>query len=101
MEVAFRKGSKESLAALLKHEFFAVYKTKGKRKGKKEVDIYQALEFRMGVDLPEKCRTGYSDKESVEILVKGLFYAPACDIRRANCDLRKDRFIFQKDAKQD
>ena len=34
MEVAFRKGSKESIVALWKHEFFAVYKTKGKRKGK-------------------------------------------------------------------
>jgi hypothetical protein len=101
MEVAFRKGSKESLVALWKHEFFAVNKTKGKKKGKKEVDIYQALEFRMGVDLPEKCRIGCSDKESGEIWVQGVFYAPACDIRRANCELRKDRFIFQKDAKQD
>jgi hypothetical protein len=73
MEVAFRKGSKESLVALWKHEVFAVYKTKGKRKGKKEVDIYQALEFRMGADLPEKCRTGCSDKESGEIWVQGVF----------------------------
>ncbi len=68
-----RKGSKESLVALWKHEFFAVYKTKGKRKGKKEVEIYQALEFRMGVDLPEKCRTGLYDKESGEIWVQGVF----------------------------
>ena len=85
MEVAFRKGSKESLVALWKHECFAVYKTKGERKGKNEVDIYQVLEFRMGAHLPAKCRTGLSDKESGEIWVQGVFYAPACDIRRANC----------------
>jgi hypothetical protein len=55
----------------------------------------------MGAHLPAKCRTGLSNKESGEIWVQGVFYAPACDIRRANCELRKDRYIFKKDAKED
>ncbi len=87
--------------ALWKHEFFAVNKTKRKIKGNTEIDIYQALEFRIGADLPAKCRKGLSEKEQSEIWVQGMFYAPACNIRRANCELRKDHYIFQKDTKED
>ena len=101
MQVAVRKPSKETSLALWKHEFFAVKKTKRKNKGKHEFDIYQALEFRQGADLPAKCIKGLSDKQKSEIWVQGTFYAPSCDIRRANGDLPKDRYIFQKDTKKD
>jgi len=47
-----------------------------------ELDIYQAVEFRMGGDLPAECKEGLSDKELVEIWVKGLYFAPAERIRR-------------------
>jgi hypothetical protein len=53
MQVAVRKPSKEtSVRGVMK------------RKGKKEIDICQALEFRRGVNLPAKCRKGLSEKET-------------------------------------
>ena len=101
MQVAVRKPSKGTLITLWLHENFAVYQNKAKPKGKRELDIYQAVEFRRGGDLPAECKEGLSDKELVEIWVKGLYFAPAERIRRARRDLRKDRYIFQKDTPLD
>jgi hypothetical protein len=54
MEVAVRKPPS---IALWRHEFYAVFSSKPRLKGgKKDVDIYQALEFRKGMELPEECR---------------------------------------------
>jgi hypothetical protein len=42
---------------LWQHEFYAVNTRKCRRNtAKQEVDIYQALEFRKGSDMPEECR---------------------------------------------
>ena len=57
MEVAVRKPSKGLSIALWRHEFYAVFSSKPRLKGgKKDVDIYQALEFRKGIELPVECR---------------------------------------------
>ena len=98
MQVAVRTPSKGTSIALWLHEFFAVYARKRQGKtAKKVVEIYQAVEFRKGCDMPVECRVGLSEKELEDIWVHGVFYAPASVIRRANVELRKDRFIFQKD----
>ena len=68
---------------------------------KNDIDIYQALEFRKGSDMPIECREGLSEKERSAIWVHGVYYAPASVIRRANKELRKDRYIFQKDTRDD
>ena len=52
MQVAIRKPTKGTLVPLWLHEYFAVHKSKVKVKGKREVDIYQAMEFSAGQDLP-------------------------------------------------
>jgi len=102
MQVAVRKPTKGSSITLWLHEFFAVYSRKyAGNAAKKEVDIYQALEFRKGADMPEECRAGLSEKQRGDIWVHGVYYAPASVIRRANEGLRKDRFIFQKDNSED
>ena len=97
MQVSVRKTSKGTSIPLWKHDFYAVYKTKGKYNGAKDVDIYQALEFRVGSEMPLECRNGLSVKQLSEIWVQGVYYAPAADVRRSNPELRRDRFIFQKD----
>ena len=64
MQVAVRKPSKGTSIALWQHEFFAVNTRKCRgNTAKQEVDIYQALEFRKGSDMPEECRAGLSDKK--------------------------------------
>ena len=73
----------------------------GERQQKNDIDIYQALEFRTGSDMPVECRAGLSEKERTAIWVHGVYYAPASVIRRANKELRKDRYIFQKDTSDD
>ena len=98
MQVAVRMPSKGTYVTLWMHEHFAVYKNKSKPKGKRELDIYQAMEFRTGGDMPVDCRVGLSEKELAQIWVKGIYYAPAARIRRARQDLRRDRYIFQKDT---
>ena len=98
MQVAVRKPSKGTYVTLWLHEHFAVYKNKAKPKGKRELDIYQAVEFSTGRDMPAECKEGLSEKELVDIWVKGVYFAPAARIRRARQDLRKDRYIFQKDT---
>ena len=45
MQVAIRKPTKGMLVPLWLHEYFAVHKSKVKVKGKREVDIYQAMEY--------------------------------------------------------
>ena len=98
MEVAVRKPSKGPSIALWRHEFYAVFSSNPRLKGgKKEVDIYQALEFRKGTELPEEFAEGLSEKQRTDIWVQGVYYAPAAIIMRANTGLRKDRYIFQKD----
>ena len=63
MEVAVRKPSKGPSIALWRHEFYAVFSSKPRLKGgKKDVDIYQALEFRKGMELPEEFGEGLSEK---------------------------------------
>ena len=102
MQVAVRKPSKGTSIALWQHEFYAVNTRKCRRNtAKQEVDIYQALEFRKGSDMPEECRAGLSEKQLEAIWVHGVYYAPASVIRRANEGLRKDRFLFQKDNSDD
>jgi hypothetical protein len=102
MQVAVRKPSKGTSIALWRYEFFAVSARKWRIKAaESEVDIYQALEFRKGSDMPLECRAGLSEKEGEDIWVHGVYYAPASVIRRANVELRKDRFIFQKDTSDD
>ena len=101
MQVAVRMPSKGTYVTLWMHEHFAVYQNKWKPKGKREFDIYQAMEFRIGGDMPVDCRVGLSEKELAEIWVKGIYYAPAARIRRAREDLRRDRYIFQKDTALD
>ena len=102
MQVAVRKPSKGTSIALWQHEFYAVNTRKCRRNtAKQEIDIYQALEFRKGSDMPEECRAGLSEKQLEAIWVHGVYYAPASVIRRANEGLRKDRFLFQKDNSDD
>ena len=101
MQVAVRQPRKGNLVALWIHEFFAVHTNKVKSKGKLQLDIYQAMEFSLGGDMPVQCRIGLSEKQLSEIWVKGRYFAPAARIRRANPELRKDRFIFQKDTALD
>ncbi len=98
MEVAVRKPSKGPSIALWRHEFCAVISSNPRLKGgKKDVDIYQALEFRKGLELPEEFAEGLSEKQRTDIWVQGVYYAPVAIIMRANTGLRKDRYIFQKD----
>ena len=101
MQVAVRQPRKGNLVALWIHEFFAVHMNKVKSKGILQLDIYQAMEFSLGGDMPVQCRIGLSEKQLSEIWVKGRYFAPASRIRRANPELRKDRFIFQKDTALD
>ena len=102
MQVAVRKPSKETSIALLRNEFFAVSARKWREKAaESEVDIYQALEFRKGCDMPLECRARLSEKEGEDIWVHGVYYAPASVIRGANVELRKDRYVFQKDTRDD
>ncbi len=102
MEVAVRKPSKGTSIALWRHEFYAVFTQKLRGKAaKNDIDIYQALEFRTGSDMPVECRAGLSEKERTAIWVHGVYYATASVIRRANKELRKDRYIFQKDTSDD
>jgi hypothetical protein len=54
---------------LWKHEFYGVYKNKTKTKSKRDVEIYQVLEFRIGGDMPPECREGITDAERDEIWV--------------------------------
>jgi hypothetical protein len=56
MQVAISKPTKATLVPLWLHEYFAVYKSKVKVRGVREVDVYQAVEFRAGQDLPLKLR---------------------------------------------
>jgi hypothetical protein len=85
MQVAVRTASKGTSIALWLHELFAVYARKRQGKtAKKVVEIYQAVEFRKGCDMPVECRVGLSEKELEDIWVHGVFYAPASVIRRAN-----------------
>ena len=67
MQVAIRKPTKGTLVPLWLHEYFAVHKSKVKVKGKREVDIYQAMEFSAGQELPLQLRNGMSEKEQEEI----------------------------------
>jgi hypothetical protein len=67
MQVAVRQPRKGSLVALWIHEFFAVHTNKVKSKGKLELDIYQAMEFSLGVDMPVQCRKGLSERQLSEI----------------------------------
>lgn len=102
MEVAVRKPFKGPSIALWRHEFYGVNASKPRLKASKtDVDIYQALEFRKGSDLPEEYLEGLSGKQLTEIWVQGVYYAPASIITRANVELRKDRYIFQKDTADD
>jgi hypothetical protein len=96
MQVAVRKPRKGKFVALWIHEFFAVHTKMVKSKGKYDLDIYQAMEFSLGVHMPVECRMGLSERQLSEIWVKGRYFAPASRIQRANPELRKDRFIFQK-----
>ena len=91
MQVAIRMPTKGTLLPLWLHEYYAVHKSKIKVNGKREVDIYQAMEFSAGQDLPLKLRKGMSAKEHDQIWVKGVFFAPAATIRRAHPELHKDR----------
>ena len=97
MQVAMRTTS----IPLWKHEFYAVCKTKGKFNGAQDLHIYQALEFSAGSEMPLQCRNGLSVKQLSEIWVQGVYLAPAADVRRSNPELRKDRYIFQKDNVDD
>jgi hypothetical protein len=101
MEVALRKSPNGKGMPLWKHEFYGVYKTKTKTKNKRHVDIYQVLEFRIGGDMPPECREGLTDAERHEIWVKGMYFAPAINIQRANLDLRHDRYIFQHNTTEE
>ncbi len=96
MQVAIRKPTKGTLVSLWLHEYFAVYKSKVKVRGEREVDIYQAVEFRVCQDLTLKLRNGMTAKEHLQIWVKGMYLAPAARIRRAHPELPRDRYIFQK-----
>ncbi len=51
--------------------------------------------------MPLECWAGLSEKKGEDIWVHGVYYAPASVIRRANVELRKDRYIFQKDTSDD
>ncbi len=96
-----RNPSKGMLFTIWIHEYFAVYKNKVKSKAKRELDIYQVIEFRIGGDMPPQCKLGLSEKELAQVWVLGVYYAPAARIRRANQFLLKDRYIFQKDTALD
>jgi hypothetical protein len=51
--------------------------------------------------MPPECRKGITDAERDEIWVKGMYFAPAINIRRANVDLWNDRYIFQNNMKEE
>jgi hypothetical protein len=103
MEVAVRKPSKKTSIALWRHKFYTVYTRQWREKpAKKDVEIYQALlELRKGLDMPVECRAGLSAKQCSDIWVHGVYYASASVIRKTNIELRKDRYIFQKDNSDD
>ncbi len=91
MQVAVRKPSKGTSIALWQNDFCAVSARKWRvNAAENEVDIYQALEFRKGFDMPLECRAGLSEKEGEDIWIHGVYYAPSSVIRRANVELRKD-----------
>ncbi len=101
MQVAVRKPSKGTSIALWQHEFYAINTIKCRRNtAKQEVDIYQALEFRKGSDMPEECRAGLSEKQLEAIWVHGVYYAPASVIRRANEGLRTAKGQFYISERQ-
>ena len=83
MQVAVRQPRKGNLVALWIHEFFAVHMNKVKTKGKLQIEIYQAMEFSLGGDMPVQCRIGLSEKQLSEIWVKGRYFAPASRSRSA------------------
>ena len=75
MQVAVRKPSKETSIALLRNDFFAVSARKWREKAaESKVDIFQALEFRKGCDMPLECRARLSEKEGEDIWVHGVYY---------------------------
>jgi hypothetical protein len=78
MEIAVRKPSKETPIALWRHEFYSVYTRKLRGKAaKNNIDIYQAMEFRKGSNMPVECREELSEKQCSDIWVHGVYYAPA------------------------
>ncbi len=93
-----QEADKRNVSAIMVTRIFAVYKSKVKVRGEREVDIYQAVEFRAGQDVPLKLRNGMTAKEHLQIWVKGMYLAPAARIRRAHPELPRDRYNFQKDT---
>ena len=55
MLVAVRNPMKRTKMVFWKHEFYGVYDTRA-RELKHDPDIYQALEFRKGADMPAECK---------------------------------------------
>ena len=51
--------------------------------------------------MPDEFLEGLCGKQLTDIWVQGVYYAPASIITRANVELRKDRYIFQKDTADD
>ena len=96
--VAVRKPTKGTLVTLWLDEYFAVYKNKVESKG-----IGYLSSHRGGICLRNvgwDCLTTNSlPKYGLKCFT--LPFAPAARIRKANLDMRKDRYIFQKDTALD
>jgi hypothetical protein len=89
MRCAERKGSS---MMLWQHEFFMVIKPA--TRGPPKPYVYQALEFRLDVHLPEDEVERMVRKQQKEVWVCGVAYAPALVVRKLNVAEMRKGYLF-------
>ena len=74
----------ESSILLWQHEFYYVLEREevmGRKQAPPKPYLYQAIEFRKGIELPLEEKEGLSRKQLGEMWVQGVAYAPALNVR--------------------
>ncbi len=89
MRYAERKGTS---MMLWQHEFYMVIEPSPR--GPPKLYVYQALEFRVGVHLPEDEVERMGRNQQKEVWVCGVAYAPALVVRKMNAAEMKKGYLF-------
>ena len=87
-----------SAMLLWQHEFYYVLEQEelSRRKlGPPKPYLYQALEFRVGVELPDEEKEGLTRKQLREMFVLGVAYAPALNVRMYST--REKGYLFHSE----
>ena len=80
---------------LWQHEFFMVIESSPR--GPPKPYVYQALEFRLGIHLPEEEVECMVQKQQEELWVLGLAYAPAFHVRKCSLAEMKKGYLFHSE----